>query len=70
MSHTDNPNISPQDHPRKFHEVFMLRAAEQGEGMQPRVSAAFVSSFLAELSRGSDRLMRPREGWGMMLELG
>ncbi|GFZ43431.1 hypothetical protein JCM24511_01151 [Saitozyma sp. JCM 24511] len=36
MSHTDNPNVSPQDHPRKFHEVFMLRAAEQGEGMQPK----------------------------------
>ncbi|KAI9634430.1 uncharacterized protein MKK02DRAFT_37961 [Dioszegia hungarica] len=27
---------APQNHPRKFHEMFMLRAAEQGEGMQPK----------------------------------
>lgn len=29
--------LAPKDHPRKFHEMFMLRAAEQGEGMQPKV---------------------------------
>jgi hypothetical protein len=52
MTHTDNPNVSPQDHPRKFHEVFMLRAAEQGEGMQPKVSAAWGWG-----------LVREGEGW-------
>ena len=31
------PEIAPSDHPRKFHEMFLLRAAEQGEGMQPKV---------------------------------
>jgi len=31
------PNIPAQHHPRKFHEMFMLRAAEQGEGSQPKV---------------------------------
>lgn len=31
--------LAPSDHPRKFHEMFMLRAAEQGEGMQPKVSS-------------------------------
>jgi len=31
------PEIAPQDHPRKFHEMFLLRAAEQVEGMQPKV---------------------------------
>ncbi|ORX34098.1 hypothetical protein BD324DRAFT_162512 [Kockovaella imperatae] len=37
MSHVDTPNLPPQDHPRKFHEMFMLRVAEQtGEGMQPK----------------------------------
>jgi NTF2-related export protein 1/2 len=29
--------LAARDHPRKFHEMFMLRAAEQGEGMQPKV---------------------------------
>lgn len=38
MTHSERPEIPPQDKPRKFHEVFMLRAAEQGEGMQPKVS--------------------------------
>ncbi|WWD18201.1 hypothetical protein CI109_102651 [Kwoniella shandongensis] len=27
---------APRDTPRKFHEMFMLRAIEQGEGMQPK----------------------------------
>ncbi|ORY32191.1 hypothetical protein BCR39DRAFT_524518 [Naematelia encephala] len=30
------PNVSPQDMPRKYHEVFILRAAEQEEDMQPK----------------------------------
>lgn len=31
---------APKDKPRKFHEIVGLRAAEQGEGMQPKVSQA------------------------------
>ena len=30
---------APKDKPRKFHEIVGLRAAEQGEGMQPKVSS-------------------------------
>jgi hypothetical protein len=40
MAHNDSAVLKPQDHPRKFHEIFMLRAAEQGEGMQPKVRSA------------------------------
>lgn len=43
-SGTANP--PPQDLPRKFHEMFMLRAAEQGEGMQPKVSLVVLVSEL------------------------
>ncbi|KAK8865622.1 hypothetical protein IAR55_000766 [Kwoniella newhampshirensis] len=31
-----NKGEAPRDLPRKFHEMFMLRAIEQGEGMQPK----------------------------------
>lgn len=39
MQHPDSTNreLPPQDHPRKFHEVFVLRAAEATEGGQPKV---------------------------------
>jgi hypothetical protein len=37
MKNSDKPSLPPQDHPRKFHEIFVLRAAEQGEGLQPKV---------------------------------
>lgn len=39
---------APQNHPRKFHEMFMLRAAEQGEGMQPKVSYTGHSGAMRE----------------------
>ena len=32
-----NPEIASRDHPRKFHEMFLLRAAEQAERTQPKV---------------------------------
>lgn len=35
-----------KDKPRKFHEMLVLRAAEQGEGMQPKVSPLPCLSLL------------------------
>lgn len=43
-THSDGPQIRPEDHPRKFHEIFLLRAAEQGEDMQPKVDSAVLDS--------------------------
>jgi len=36
-SSNDSREPPAKDKPRKFHELFVLRAAEQGEGMQPKV---------------------------------
>jgi hypothetical protein len=36
-SSNDSREPPARDKPRKFHELFVLRAAEQGEGMQPKV---------------------------------
>jgi hypothetical protein len=43
----------PRDKPRKFHELFVLRAAEQGEGMQPKVCV--VSSLFERVLMGSTK---------------
>lgn len=48
FTHSDGPQIKPQDHPRKFHEIFLLRAAEQGEGMQPKVCLTLPSPSLSD----------------------
>ncbi|KAK4684187.1 hypothetical protein P7C73_g6009, partial [Tremellales sp. Uapishka_1] len=43
--------LEPRDHPRKFHEMFMLRAAEQGEGVQPKVSRGAVPSKVSSTDK-------------------
>ena len=51
---------APKDKPRKFHEIVGLRAAEQGEGMQPKVSPdpESVSSFFILLCLEVRKLIR------------
>lgn len=46
ITHSSSNNAReplPRDKPRKFHELFVLRAAEQGEGMQPKVCIVLSS---------------------------
>jgi hypothetical protein len=53
MANSDKPDTKPQDLPRKFHEMFLLRAAEQGEGMQPKVRlvSSSLSGFVVDVQR-------------------